>query len=130
MAYLSHFMAQSSEDLRATRALLVYLGTPDEHQKRYDAEQLQMINAVLTDRGPDDGVASFDELVAVAKERDGLGTFDSALPIDWCDDVKAKTGVWPHGFVWSYPDKSIWGEPFALTAEARDLLAKYKEATR
>jgi hypothetical protein len=70
------------------------------------------------------------DLADLAVERGVLGTFDFALPAPWCDDVKAKTGEWPYGLVWSYPERSIFGEPFALTTEAAALLTKYEEATR
>jgi hypothetical protein len=130
MGFLSHYMAQTSEELRATRALLVFVGTTDRDQKGYDKETLLFIHAILTDRGPDDGETTFDELIAVAKERGGLDKFDSALPQMWCDNVKEKTGTYPRGFVWSYPKMSIWGEAFPLTSDARELLAKYEEATK
>ena len=119
---------QTTSELRETRALIVFLGTPDPYQKIYDAEQLAIINAELARRGPDYGTASLDELLQIAKDRYGLGTYDTALPHDWCVDVQAKTGEWPFGFVWAYEPKSIWGEPFALTFEARELLARYEAA--
>jgi len=73
---------------------------------------------------------TFRDLAEAAVARGELGTFDYALPLDWCDDVRAKTGESPFGFVWSYPPKSIWGEPFALTVEAAALLTKYEEARK
>lgn len=58
-------------------------------------------------------------------------TFDYAIPIDWCDDVKAKTNIWPQEFVWFYPKRGepghIWGVPFPLTDEAKETLRLYNE---
>lgn len=59
-------------------------------------------------------------------------TFDTALPQNWVDDFKDKTGEFPFGFVWFYPKSGqpghIWGKPFPLTKEAQELLAKYEKA--
>jgi hypothetical protein len=58
----------------------------------------------------------------------GIKAFDTALPMEWYDDVFAKTGCWPqaYGFVWSYQRVKIWGEPIPLTREAAELLARYE----
>lgn len=59
-------------------------------------------------------------------------TFDYAIPITWCDDVKAKTGIWPQYFVWFYPKSGenghIWGKPFPLNDEAKETLQLYEAA--
>ena len=54
--------------------------------------------------------------------------YDTALPQQWVDEVRAKTGIYPVGFgiVWAYGprDSGHWsGGPFALTREASVLLA-------
>ena len=42
--------------------------------------------------------------------------FDFATPAPWADEVKAKTGLWPHGIVWLYDKVApIWGRPFPIT---------------
>jgi hypothetical protein len=56
-------------------------------------------------------------------------TFDYALPQPWVDMVHERTGIWPQhlGMVWGYPDSGrghIWGRPYGLTDEARELLAR------
>ena len=68
---------------------------------------------------------SIGDLADLAVARGELGTFDFALPIQWADDVRAKTGKSPFGIVWSYPGSSIFGEPFALTNEGAAILAEY-----
>ncbi len=68
------------------------------------------------------------ELAEAAVARGELGTFDYALPLYWADDVRKRIGESPVEFVWSYPEGSIWGEPFPLTDAARDLLARYNAA--
>lgn len=61
--------------------------------------------------------------------RAGLKTFDTALPQAWVDDVREKTGKpFPFGFVWNYPENSIYGEPFPLTKEAFKTLEEYNAA--
>lgn len=57
-------------------------------------------------------------------------TFDYALPQHWVDDVFERTGLYPYGFVWVYPPKSIFGEPFAVTPAAVKTLEAYEEVTR
>lgn len=52
--------------------------------------------------------------------------FDFALPQDWVDEMAKVTGVFPYGFVWAYPNKSIWGKPFAVTEEAAMQLKIYQ----
>ena len=59
-----------------------------------------------------------------------LGTFDWAIPHDWCVQVKDVVGVWPTEFVWSYPAKAIYGEPFPYTRAARMVLEAYEAAAR
>lgn len=73
---------------------------------------------------------SIGQLADLAVARGELGTFDTALPIAWCDDVRAKTGESPFGFVWSYPPDSMWGQPFPLTVEAKALLDRYEATPR
>jgi hypothetical protein len=70
---------------------------------------------------------SFIELADKAKEVLGLKTYDTALPIHWCDDVKALTGTWPSGFVWGYGE-GVWGSPVPLTTAAVKLLTQYQNA--
>lgn len=67
---------------------------------------------------------SLTELADKAYESLGLEAYDTALPIQWCDDVKAKTGTWPYGFVWGY-GKGVWGMPIPLTTKAIQLLEAY-----
>lgn len=54
-------------------------------------------------------------------------TYDYAIPQGWVDDVKAKTGEYPEGFVWMYKPESIWGEPYGVTQRAKDLLERYNK---
>lgn len=60
--------------------------------------------------------------------------WDTALPVDWCDDVAAVTGVWPadEAIVWAYAPRSLFGHPHPLTRSATELLARYEResATR
>ena len=60
-------------------------------------------------------------------ERAGLKTYDTALPLDWYEDVHAKTGYWPQhfGFVWCYDSPKVWGVPYPLTQQAQVLLDYY-----
>ena len=67
---------------------------------------------------------SIGDLAELAVKAGELGTYDTALPLTWCDNVRRLTGESPFGFVWSYPAESIWGKPFPLTTSARELLAK------
>lgn len=57
-------------------------------------------------------------------------TYDTALPLAWCDDVHHRTGIWPGhvGMVWAYAPTSIFGEPVALTPEAKAVLRAWREA--
>lgn len=50
----------------------------------------------------------------------GLKVLDTALPMDWYDDVHARLGVWPqsYGFVWCYDNNSISGYPVPVTVAA------------
>lgn len=61
-------------------------------------------------------------------EAAGLKTYDTALPLQWYDDVYKKTGFWPqnYGFVWCYDAPSVWGKPYPLTNAARILLKFYE----
>lgn len=60
-------------------------------------------------------------------EAEGLKSFDTALPLAWYEDVHAKTNIWPQevGFVWSYDNGSVWGNPYPLTDKAKEVLAHY-----
>lgn len=62
------------------------------------------------------------------------GTIDYALPQDWVDDVKHYTGIYPtHCFVWYYPNEGenrIFGIPYPLTYEGKQILAKYNRLAR
>lgn len=57
----------------------------------------------------------------------GLKVFDTALPQDWVDRVYEHTaqimgttkGIWPHGFVWSYDNSPMFGEPYPVTEGAK-----------
>ena len=66
------------------------------------------------------------DINALAKEA-GLKTYDTALPLQWYEDVHEKTGFWPqhYGFVWCYDGPSVWGRPYPLTEAANILLAFY-----
>lgn len=60
-------------------------------------------------------------------EEAGLKIFDTALPLDWYNDVHDKTGLWPQslGFVWCYDGATSWGYAVPLTSEAVDCLYSY-----
>lgn len=60
-------------------------------------------------------------------EEAGLHTYDTALPLQWYEDVHTRTGFWPqsYGFVWCYDKPKVWGEPYPLTDAAKILLAFY-----
>lgn len=90
----------------------------------YDGDSLQLPTEA------DVAGRSYGNLADLAVARRSLGTFDSAIPQGWVDDVREKLGVYPTCIVWSYPSASVFGLPFPLTAEARDLITKYKEAVR
>lgn len=52
--------------------------------------------------------------------------YDTALPQEWVDNFYRVTGIYPVGmFVWSYKNASIFGEPYPLTDEAKNLLESY-----
>jgi hypothetical protein len=61
-------------------------------------------------------------------------TWDSALPLDWVNDVHARCdGLWAPDLdiVWAYgpKDSGFWdGGPFALTREGAILLRWYEQA--
>lgn len=57
----------------------------------------------------------------------GLKTFDTALPLNWYENVHDATGVWPQtvGFVWGYDRVAIWGEAVPVTDEAVALFVRY-----
>lgn len=59
--------------------------------------------------------------IATAK---GIKVYDTALPMDWYEDVHKRLGVWPqsYGFVWCYDSATISGDPFPLTDEANLIL--------
>lgn len=58
----------------------------------------------------------------------GLVSFDTALPMQWYEEVHAKTGFWPQmlGFVWCYDVNRIFGEPVPVTYTALVLLRWYE----
>jgi hypothetical protein len=73
------------------------------------------------------------ETVDEAAKRLGLRSYDTALPQEWVDDFKAKTGVYPAAsglFVWCYDGAGIFGRPVALSERAEVLLAQYQAATK
>jgi len=57
-------------------------------------------------------------------------TWDGALPQDWVNEFKRKTGVYmPGQCVWYYPKEGegrTFGRPVPLTDEAREALGRYK----
>lgn len=61
-------------------------------------------------------------------ELPGYQTFDYVLPQQWVDDVREKTGedVGPH-FVWIYEQRSVFGRPFPITNEGKQILTTYNE---
>ena len=61
----------------------------------------------------------------------GLKTYDTALPMQWYDDVHAKIGLWPqhYGVVWCYDGPTTWGEPYPLTERAKIVLTAYARVT-
>ncbi len=65
--------------------------------------------------------------VRALAEKAGLKVYDTALPLQWYEDVHEKTGYWPqnYGFVWSYDKPAVWGEPYPLTEAAEILLSFY-----
>ena len=56
----------------------------------------------------------------------GIQTFDTALPQQWLDRVRALTGEYPLAdFVWSYdPPHRVIGRPAAITEAGTALLAR------
>lgn len=91
---------------------------------------------VAYDKGFFEGIRYMKQLATmdpdhIARTQFKLNTFDTALPLDWYDDVHAKTGVWPQtlGFVWCYDSPTVWGEPFPLTDAANVLLKVYGHLT-
>jgi hypothetical protein len=61
-------------------------------------------------------------------EKAGLTVFDTALPLNWTDDVQETTGRFPYGFVWNYSTGSVFGMPFPLTRDAFAHLQEYMAA--
>lgn len=59
----------------------------------------------------------------------GLETYDSALPQDWCDDVKRRTGKYPAGHMVFCYDKMRFGEPIPITREGKAILEIYNHLT-
>lgn len=57
----------------------------------------------------------------------GNATFDTALPLTWCDQVNTCLGEWPREFVWAYDPLAPVGvgRPCALTPAANLLLDRY-----
>lgn len=70
-------------------------------------------------------MADLRRLSEAAQAQGALGTFDWALPQAWWDGFFKVMGHPPFGFVWSYPERSIFGEPFALTDEATADLTEF-----
>ena len=67
--------------------------------------------------------------VREAAEMCGYEEFDCALPVDWANDVKQVTGVWPVGhvvWVYRYPGyESSFGKPMPITKEGKNILRTY-----
>jgi len=68
--------------------------------------------------------------LARARGLDKPHHYDTALPVDWCDDFRAYTSVWPAGlFVWCYRPacgRSLFGHPHPLTHRADALLQTFE----
>ena len=68
------------------------------------------------------------DIVESIPELDGI-SYDTALPIQWVDYVNSRIlldeneNVSVH-FVWVYPDKEIFGFPFALDMRGKEILGK------
>lgn len=62
------------------------------------------------------------------------GSVDYAVPQDWADDFKRLTGIYPGNcFVWFYPndgESGIFGYPYPLTIEAKELLVRFNRLAR
>ena len=62
------------------------------------------------------------------------GAVDYALPQQFADNFKEFTGVYPiNCFVWFYPNEGphyIFGIPYPLTVEAKELLVRYNRLAR
>lgn len=62
------------------------------------------------------------------------GSVDYSLPQDFVDDVKHYTGIYPiHCMVWFYPEEGpgkIFGYPYPLTHEGKQILARYNRLAR
>lgn len=81
-------------------------------------------------------MTTIDELATAA----GLRAYDTAKPQDWLDNATEWLAAFPAthesrmtiydtlrtGVVWSYDD-SVWGQPVALTDDARELFARLSE---
>ena len=54
------------------------------------------------------------------------GHYDTALPQQWSEDFRKRTGLWPVGhMVWLYDEESrIFGRPYALTWTGQVALAE------
>lgn len=56
-----------------------------------------------------------EESVRDRADRLGLKVYDTAIPQDWADAVRAKTGIYPPGHVvWCYDNARAFGEPVAV----------------
>ena len=71
------------------------------------------------------------------KLRDKGVQYDTALPIDWIDEVMEKTGMYPAGVVWLYDDNgilgtkcAIFGRPYAVTMFGYWVLKLYYNTLR
>jgi hypothetical protein len=72
---------------------------------------------------------SYTELADAKVKELGLDTYDSALPQQWVDDVRAKTGKYPYHVIWGYGAR-IFGDPVALTPSAQKIIDDYNEARK
>jgi hypothetical protein len=60
-------------------------------------------------------------------------SYDTALPIDWVNDVMEKTGRFPYGVVWLYDGKGllgpkcgIFGRPYSVSMYGYCILKIYQ----
>lgn len=71
---------------------------------------------------------TFGQIWADLEKKGVLGTYDSALPQPWFEEVLHYTGVNPIGhIVWSYDKKApAFGRPFSVTLKGWQLLQMMK----
>jgi len=67
------------------------------------------------------------------KDKGAFISYDTALPINWVDDVMEKTGQYPYGIVWLYDDKGllgpkcgIFGRPYPVSMSGYWILKIYQ----